>query len=61
MAAFLGKLQVTNVSVNQALAWADNHRASGREVAIWYLKKNQGIWTKWVPADVAARVKASLK
>jgi glycine betaine/proline transport system substrate-binding protein len=61
VAAFLGKLQVTNASVNEALAWADDEKASGRDVAIWYLKKNPAIWTKWVPADVAARVKASLK
>ena len=61
VAAFLGKLQVPNASVNEALAWADDNKASGREVAIWYLKKNPQIWTKWVPADVAKRVQASLK
>ena len=61
VAAFLGKLQVTNASVNEALAWADDNKASGRDVAMWYLKKNPGIWMKWVPADVATRVKASLK
>jgi len=25
------------------------------------MKKNPDIWKKWVPADVAARVQASLK
>lgn len=61
VAAFLAKLQVPNEKVNEALAWADDNKASGREVAVWFMKKNPDIWKKWVPADVAARVQASLK
>lgn len=61
VAAFLSKLQVPNEKVNEALAWADDNKASGREVAVWFLKKNPDVWKKWVPADVAVRVQASLK
>ena len=33
------------------------HDAAARE----YLKKYPDTWTKWVPVEVAAKVKASLK
>jgi len=61
VAAFLAKLQVPNEVINAELAWGDGRKASAEEVATHFLKNRQAVWTKWVPADVAARVKASLK
>lgn len=61
VAAFLAKLQVPNDVINAELAWGDANKASPQEVAIHFFKNQEAVWTKWVPADVAARVKASLK
>ena len=31
------------------------------EAAMWFLKNYEGLWTHWVPAEVAAKVKAAMK
>ena len=59
VAAFLGKLQVPNATLNKVLAWADDNKASSEDAALHFLKTEQAVWTKWVPADVAKKVKAS--
>ena len=60
VAAFLGKVQVPNAVINAVLAWGDNRKASPEEVTAHFMKTQEAVWTAWVPADVAARVKASL-
>lgn len=60
VADFLGKLQVPNAVVNSVLAWGDDRRASPEEVTDHFMKTQQAVWTTWVPADVAAKVKESL-
>ena len=61
VAAFLAKLQVPNEVINQELAWGDSKKASVEEVTAHFFKNHEAVWAAWVPADVAARVKASLK
>jgi len=58
--AFLENVQVPNEVVNAALAWGDDNKASAEEVTAYFLKNYEAIWTAWMPADVAAKVKASL-
>jgi glycine betaine/proline transport system substrate-binding protein len=60
VADFLSKLQVPNAEISTVLAWGDDNKASPEEVATHFLKNYQSIWTKWVPADVATKVSASL-
>ncbi len=60
VADFLSKLQVPNAEISTVLAWGDDNKASPEEVAIHFLKNYRSIWTKWVPADVAAKIEASL-
>lgn len=60
VAEFLGKLQVPNDTVNQVLAWGDDNKASPEEVAEHFFKTEPGVWTAWVPDEVAARVEAAL-
>lgn len=60
VADFLSKLQVPNAEISTVLAWGDDNKASPDEVATHFLKNYEAIWTKWVPADVAAKVKGSL-
>ena len=61
VAAFLGKMQVPNPVINSVLAWGDDRKASPEEVTEHFMKTQQAVWTKWVPADVASKVMASLK
>ncbi len=60
VADFLAKMQVPNAEISDVLAWGDDNKASPEEVAKHFLKDYEAIWTKWVPADVAEKVKASL-
>ncbi len=60
VAAFLSRLQVPNDVISAELAWGDDNSASPEEVARHFLKNHPEIWTSWVPADVAERVKARL-
>ena len=38
-----------------------DHKASTEEAAAWFLKNYEDLWTGWLPADVAAKVKAAMK
>jgi glycine betaine/proline transport system substrate-binding protein len=38
----------------------NENKAGGEEAAEYFLKKYPQVWNKWVPADVAAKVKAAL-
>jgi glycine betaine/proline transport system substrate-binding protein len=60
VAEFLSKLQVPNAEISKVLAWGDDNKATPEEVAAYFFKNYEPIWTKWVPADVAEKVKASL-
>lgn len=60
VADFLSKMQVPNAEISAVLAWGDDNKASPDEVAAHFLMNYEGIWTQWVPEDVAAKVKASL-
>lgn len=57
---YLKARSMTNESVNKLLAWMTDNQASGEQGAKYFLKNNEALWTKWVSADVAAKVKAGL-
>jgi len=59
-AKFLEKMQVPNAAMNAVLAWGDDKSASPEETAEYFLKNHADIWSSWVPADVAEKVKAAL-
>jgi glycine betaine/proline transport system substrate-binding protein len=58
--AFLEKMQVPNAEISTVLAWGDDNRATPEELAVYFLKNYESIWTQWVPAEVAERVRATL-
>jgi glycine betaine/proline transport system substrate-binding protein len=58
--AFLEKMQVPNAEISTVLAWGDDNRATPKELAAYFLKNYESIWTQWVPAEVAERERASL-
>lgn len=60
VAAFLGNMQVPNDEISAVLAWADDNRATPEETASFFLRNHEAIWSSWVPAEVADRVRAGL-
>ena len=46
--------------MNGMLVYMGDNQAGGEDAAVEFLKKHEAVWTKWVPADVAAKVKAGL-
>ena len=46
---------------NKVIAEVSIEKKSVAQVALEFLKERGTMWTKWVPADVAAKVQASLK
>jgi glycine betaine/proline transport system substrate-binding protein len=58
--AMLKKYETTADICNKFLAWMENSGAGTEEAAIWFLKNYENLWTGWVPADTAAKVKAAL-
>ncbi|MFP6761898.1 MAG: glycine betaine ABC transporter substrate-binding protein, partial [Rhodospirillales bacterium] len=43
--------------MNGMLVYMQANQADGADAAAEFLKKHENIWKKWVPADVAAKVK----
>ncbi len=60
VAEFLSKMQVSNAEINKVLAWADENSASPEDAAVYFFKNYEPTWSKWVPADVAEKIKAKL-
>jgi len=57
---FLTKYTTTTAQNNKFLGYMEENEASYKEAAVYFLKTSEDTWTKWVPADVAAKVKAAL-
>lgn len=57
---FLSHYKTSSKLTNEALAYMQNHHATAKQAAHWWLKKHTDLWTKWVPAKVAKKVKKSL-
>ncbi|WP_284775092.1 ABC transporter substrate-binding protein [Agrobacterium sp. lyk4-40-TYG-31] len=58
--SYLEKRSWSNEVIGKLMAWMTDNQASGEDGAKHFLKENPDIWTKWVSADAATKVKASL-
>ena len=57
---FLKKYETTQAMANKLLAFMREKEADTDAAAEWFLKNYEDVWTGWVPADVAAKVKKAL-
>ncbi|HEX5739857.1 MAG TPA: ABC transporter substrate-binding protein [Hydrogenophaga sp.] len=57
----LSKFNVPIDLLNQSLSGMADRKMDAKKTAIAFLKSHPDVWTKWVPADVAGKVTASLK
>ena len=60
LAEFFTKWEVTNAILNQVTAYMAENEASYDEAAIWFLQEYESVWTEWVSAAIASKVKAAL-
>ncbi len=56
---YLAKRSWTQAEVSTVMAWMTDNQANGADGAKWFIKNMPEVWTKWVPADVAEKVKAA--
>lgn len=57
---FLKQYSTDSASVSKSLDYMQVEKAKPEEAAAHFLKNNPEMWQKWVPADVAEKVKAAL-
>ncbi|MBZ9823315.1 glycine betaine ABC transporter substrate-binding protein [Mesorhizobium sp. CA4] len=57
---YFGKRSWTQAEVGKVMLWMTENQASGADGAKWFIKNMPEVWTKWVSADVAEKVKAAL-
>lgn len=50
-----------NDTVNKLLAWMTDNQADGPAGAKYFLQNNEDVWTKWVSAEAAEKIKAAVK
>ena len=50
----------SNDTVNQILAWMGDNQATNEDGAYHFFETFPDIWTQWVPAEIADKVKAAL-
>jgi len=60
LAEFFTDWEVTAALLNKAMAFMEENEASYDEAAIYFLQEYESVWTQWVSADVASKVKAAL-
>jgi glycine betaine/proline transport system substrate-binding protein len=57
---FLKKYETTQEMANKVLSYMQDNKAKADKGAIWFLKNYESVWAKWIPEDVAKKVKAAL-
>ena len=57
---FLSKVAVPLPVMDKVMAHMEETEDEPLDVAKWFLRNEGAIWSTWLPADVAARVKAAL-
>jgi glycine betaine/proline transport system substrate-binding protein len=57
---FLKKYETTQAITNKFLSFMEEKEANTQQAAEYFLKEYEELWTGWVSADVAAKVKKAL-
>jgi glycine betaine/proline transport system substrate-binding protein len=58
---FLSHYETSSALTNEALLYMQENEASAEEAAKWWMKEHKDLWTKWVPDDVASKVKEAIQ
>lgn len=49
-----------NATVAALLAWMDENQGTNEDGAMHFLEENEAIWSKWLPAEIAEKVKDAI-
>jgi len=60
VAEYFSKVGLTNAEISELLVYGDENQADAGATAENFLKTKEDVWTGWVSAEVAEKVKASL-
>lgn len=60
VADYFSKVGLTNAEISELLVYGDENQADAAATAQNFLKTKEELWSTWVPAEVAEKVKASL-
>ena len=58
---FLKNYHTNSAMVNAALSYMRENESDSQEAAVWFLKTREDVWTKWVPEEIAEKVKEAIK
>ncbi|WP_299205042.1 ABC transporter substrate-binding protein [uncultured Amphritea sp.] len=58
---YVSNRSLTNEQLNTLLAWMEDNQADGEVAAEYFLTEHEDLWTPWVSAEVAAKVKQALQ
>ncbi len=58
---FLSNYSTSSQITSDALAYMQDNDVETKEAALWFFAEYEELWTSWVPADIADKVKAALK
>ena len=57
---YLNKRVFPGPVMNGMLVYMGDNQAGGEDAAVEFLIQHEDVWTQWVPADVASKIKAAL-
>lgn len=60
VAEYMARAGLTNAQISTLLVYGDENKADAAETARNFLKTEEALWTSWVPAEVADKVRAAL-
>jgi len=58
---FLKNYHTTSAMASVALSYMMENDCETMDAAVWFLKTREDVWTKWVPEEIAKKVKEAIK
>ena len=58
---FLKNYHTNSAMASAALAYMMENECDTMDAAVWFLKTREDVWTKWVPEEIAEKVKEAIK
>lgn len=57
---YLSHRSWTQAEIGKIMLWMTENQANGEDGAKWFFENMPDVWTQWVPADVAEKIRAAL-
>lgn len=57
---YITQRSVKNNVMNKVLAWMEENQADGEYAAVYFLENHEDLWSTWVSAEAAQKIKSAL-